>query len=58
MGFHWRPAFTVRRTVYRDELGARHVAVYATCPDCGQWLTDKANDAELPGEDAPFPGTN
>jgi SNF2 family DNA or RNA helicase len=48
MGFHWRPAFTVRRTVYRDELGARHVAAYATCPDCGQWLTGKADDAGLP----------
>ncbi len=48
MGFHWQPAFNVRRTVYRDELGARHVAAYAICPDCGQWLTDQANDAELP----------
>lgn len=44
MGFHWRPAFIVRKTVYRDEVGARHVEAYASCPDCGEWLTDKADD--------------
>jgi len=35
MGFHSRPAFNVRRTVYRDELGARHVAAYAIVRTAG-----------------------
>ena len=39
MGFHWRPAFTVRRTLFRDENHALHRAEYACCPDCGQWLS-------------------
>ena len=39
------PWLSVRGNV---ELGVRHVAAYATCPDCGQWLTGKADDAELP----------
>ncbi|NMG42294.1 helicase [Aromatoleum toluvorans] len=50
MGFHWRPAFVVRKTVYHDEFGARHIDAYASCPDCGEWLTNKAED----GTDIPL----
>lgn len=50
MGFHWKPAFAVRRTVYRDELGARHHASYAACPDCGEILTH----AFVDGTDVPM----
>ncbi|NMG15747.1 SNF2-related protein [Aromatoleum bremense] len=50
MGFHWRPAFAVRKTVYHDEFGARHLDAYASCPDCGEWLTNKAED----GTDIPL----
>ena len=49
MGFHWRPAFSVRRTVFRDDGGELHRAEYACCPDCGQWLSRPGDDgAEMP----------
>ncbi len=44
MCFHWRPAFAVRRTVFRDDAAALHRAEYACCPDCGEWLTDSGED--------------
>ena len=50
MGFHWKPAFAVRRTVYRDELGGMQQARYASCPDCGVYLTHSMVD----GTDVPM----
>lgn len=50
MGFHWKPSFATRRTVYRDEVGALHHASYASCPDCGTVLTHQMTD----GTDIPM----
>ncbi|WP_420712402.1 SNF2-related protein [Niveibacterium sp. 24ML] len=46
MGYHWRAAFSARRTVYRDELGALHHARYAACPDCGEYLIDPDGEGQ------------
>lgn len=50
MGFHWKPSFAIRRTVYRDEIGGLHHARYAACPDCGEYLTHQLVD----GTDIPL----
>ena len=49
MGFHWRAAYSVRSTVWTDELGARHVERYASCAHCGAYVMRAAEDgADMP----------
>lgn len=50
MGFHWKPAYSVRQSVYRDDNGQMHRARYAACPDCGTYLTMALAD----GTDVPM----
>ena len=49
MGFHWRPSFTIRRFIERDERGDGQRLDYAACPNCGALLTNQAGDGmEIP----------
>lgn len=49
MGFHWRPSFTIRRFIERDERGGMLRLEYAACPSCGTLLTNQAEDGmEIP----------
>jgi hypothetical protein len=50
MGFHWRPAFGVRRTVERGLSGDAQRHAHACCPRCGCVITMEAAD----GEDLPL----
>ena len=50
MGYHWRPAFASRTVVWTDELGARHASRYASCCDCGAYVTRKGEE----GDDLPL----
>ena len=44
MGFHWRPSFSVRRFIERDERGGSQRFDYAACPSCGALQTSQADD--------------
>jgi superfamily II DNA or RNA helicase len=50
MGYHWRAAFASRTVVWTDELGARHASRYASCCDCGAYVTRKGEE----GDDLPL----
>ncbi|HET9645871.1 MAG TPA: hypothetical protein VFP68_21515, partial [Burkholderiaceae bacterium] len=49
MGFHWRPAFNVRRTIQRGLDGHAQRIALACCPKCGKPITLPTGD----GEDMP-----
>jgi hypothetical protein len=49
MGFNWQPAFTSREVIVANELG-RQKLDYATCPNCGTFVTGPASgpDGNVP----------
>lgn len=44
MGFHWRPSFSVRRFIERDERGGSQRFDYAACTSCGALVTSPVED--------------
>ena len=50
MGFHWRPAFNVRRTLERGLDGHAQRVEHACCPRCGSVITmpGAEGEADLP----------
>lgn len=52
MGFHWKPAYTIRKkhSVYKLENGetSTHSECYVACPKCGEIVTDNdKNDVDV-----------
>jgi hypothetical protein len=39
MGFHWKPAFVIRRSIERDLDGSSQRIECAACPNCGSLIT-------------------